>query len=392
MPSKFTPRQKRAILRAVYEDNLGIRRPLAGRLRPAGAKEATVWSWAALVVLLPLATLGVYKLSPAKLSAPLSTQQVQAAQALVLQPADSLQLTHSSRTAERAAILRENPGPVAGMQLRRQSPADYLSLLSAEQVSIADLFGLGVCTIVIDPGHGGKDPGAIGPAGLMEKDVTLDVARRLQARLARHENYRILLTRDDDEAVSLKDRVEFANLNGADLFISLHVNYLPVEKHTVIETYYFGPQTDETALRLAERENQDSEYSMSDFRTTIQKIGNTFKYQESRHLATLIQSSLYGNISRENISILSSGIKTAPFMVLLGVDMPSVLTEISTLSNKREERQLSTETYRENIAHYLEQGIVEYLSNTSHDEGTILGAKKNGLEKTAQGGNAAEEG
>ncbi len=255
-----------------------------------------------------------------------------------------------------------------------RAASDYRSLLSDSQVSIADLFDLGVKTIVIDAGHGGRDPGAIGPGGLQEKAVALDLARRLRSRLQRHEAYRILMTRNDDVALTLKERVDFANSNGADLFISLHVNALPVEQPTIVETYYFGPQTDKAAMRVAMKENQQSAYTNGNFRHMIRKIGDSFKHHESRHLAASIHNSLYRNIRRQNKKIISWGVKAAPFVVLLGVDMPSVLVEVTTLSNRREERRLRTKEYREKIAGYLEEGIVKYLTTTRPLRGPKIGA------------------
>lgn len=386
MPVKAKPKQKRAILKAVYEDNLGLR-PRFGRYRRAGGPHRKSWgALVAVAALLPFAAFGVYRLnSDGQSLPPYQADATGLRPATLLSAQDFMRAVTSTRVSELHEEERQARAAIEGMlseiNIKAKNPDEYLEWVADEQMSIAEVFGLGVRTIVIDPGHGGRDPGASGPTGLREKDVTLDVARRLRDRLADITSYRILLTREDDRKVTLKERVRFANEQGADLFISLHVNYLPMEEHRVIETYYFGPQSDTEALRLAEMENRDSEYSMGDFRTTIEKIGNTFKYQESRHLATLIQKSLYGNIRRENLSMLSSGIKTAPFVVLLGVDMPSVLTEISTLSNRDEEKQLSTDAYRDRIARYLEQGIVEYLGSTPRNTGPILGANQNGVEK-----------
>lgn len=388
MPAKVKPGQKRAILKAVYEDNLGLRRRYA-RYRQTRGHSGKSWSARVMVVtLLPLVALGVYRMTSEGPFSLFSSRHADAAQissSTLLSRQDFLQTIATIRAdavheEERQARLAVE-GLLSEITTQAKQPDEYLAWVADEQVSIAELFGLGVRTIVIDPGHGGRDPGASGPTGLREKEVTLDVAKRLRDRLAENTGYRILLTREDDRKVTLKRRVRFANEHGADLFISLHVNYLPAEEHRVIETYYFGPQADPEALRLAEIENRDSEYSMGDFRTTIEKIGNTFKYQESRDLATLIQKSLYGNIKRENLDMISSGIKTAPFVVLLGVNMPSVLTEISTLSNRDEEKQLSTGKYRDKIARYLEQGIVEYLGSTPRNAGPILGANQNGVEE-----------
>jgi N-acetylmuramoyl-L-alanine amidase len=152
-----------------------------------------------------------------------------------------------------------------------------------------------------------------------------------------------------------------ANTYKADLFISIHVNYVPSRPVNIIETYYFGQPSDDRTLKLAERENADSDYAFSDFKKIVEKIGNTLKYQESKKLASRIQHSLVLNSREADKSIQNNGIKTAPFLVLLGVDTPAVLTEVSCMSNAREESELNTVTHRENIAHYLETGILDYL-------------------------------
>jgi len=237
------------------------------------------------------------------------------------------------------------------------------SLFGNASTPVWDIFGFKVKTIIIDPGHGGEDPGAVGTMGTQEKDITLDVSKRLRARLAKYKKYRILMTRENDVTIPLKDRIEFANNHNADLYVSVHVNSIPKKRINIIDTYYFGAYADEETLRLAERENEGSEYALNAYRNVIQKICNTMKFQESKKLATLIQQSLYGNISKSNKNVLDYGIKTAPFVVLLGVDVPSVLVETSCLSNQAEEKKLNLESYREDIATYLEKGIVTYLNN-----------------------------
>lgn len=245
-------------------------------------------------------------------------------------------------------------GPVDGV-------ADYARLARQPLVPLAGLFGLEVKTIVIDPGHGGYDPGAIAANGVEEKDVTLDVARRLQALLEANGELRVLLTRETDRALSLKARVAFANEQEADLFISLHVNSLPQAPATVIETYYFGPPTGPETLELAARENADSNYTMAQFDAMIQRLELTFKRQESEHLARAIQHRLFRRVHEQNAGVTNAGVKTAPFVVLLGVDMPAVLAELTCLSNPAEARRLATPAYRNQLARYLEQGILSYL-------------------------------
>ncbi len=228
-------------------------------------------------------------------------------------------------------------------------------------INIASLYGLKVRTIVIDPGHGGIDGGTVGQLGTKEKDVTLDVARRLKARLERNYGYRILLTRDEDTRVSLRDRAEFANSHGADLFVSIHVNWLPEEPVSAVETYYFSPDAGERELQIAHRENEDSEYSVAEFNQMLSSVSHTMKIQESKRLAESVQKSLYGNVSRIDRSVENWGVKRAPFVVLLGSRAPSILAEIACLSNREDEIKLNTDEYRENLAIFLEEGIINYL-------------------------------
>ena len=249
-------------------------------------------------------------------------------------------------------------------------------MLTSLGMPMADLFNLKVQTIVIDPGHGGIDPGATGQRGLKEKDVTLDIARRLRDKLAASGDYRVLLTREQDRKVFLKERVAFAKKNRADLFISIHINSLPPGSESVnyVETYYFGPHTDQRSLDLAEKENHDSDYVMGEFREVIARIGDTLKTEESRELASSIHTNLFNDLKRRNRDLIDAGSKTGPFMVLLGVEVPSVLVEVSCISNKAEEARLGRPEYRDSVADFLEAGIVEYLQRRTYPE-TIEGGK-----------------
>jgi N-acetylmuramoyl-L-alanine amidase len=238
---------------------------------------------------------------------------------------------------------------------------EYQPFLNQADFSLRKIFGLKIKTIVFDPGHGGEDPGTSGEFGTREKDITLDIARRLQQRLSHYDGYCVLLTRTADETLSLESRIEFANAHKADLFVSIHVNNIPNKPYSIIETYYFGPNADRRALSLAEKENSGTQYTVSDFKAMVQKINNTLKYQEAKVLARYIQKNLYSNIHRDNDNIHDYGVKMAPFIVLLGVDMPSVLTEVTCLSSHEEEKKLNNEAYREDIARYMEDGIIQYL-------------------------------
>lgn len=230
-----------------------------------------------------------------------------------------------------------------------------------KNIELSSLFGLGVKTVVIDPGHGGRDPGAIGAKGTMEKEITLDVSIKLKARLDKLGQFNVLLTRNEDITLSLADRVAFAKGNNADLFVSIHVNALPNKSVNIIETYYFGaPRTPET-LRLAELENSGSHFSLAELDLILADFEDTLKRQESAKLAKFIQGSLFKNIKRQDAQVLNIGIKMAPFVVLSQTGVPSVLVEISCISKIEQEAKLASVNYRSDIAGYLEDGITAYL-------------------------------
>jgi N-acetylmuramoyl-L-alanine amidase len=215
---------------------------------------------------------------------------------------------------------------------------------------------------MIDPGHGGAASGTIGEMGTKEKDLTLDIAKRLKNHLIKSGRFHVLMTREDDSTVPLEKRVALTHEAKADLFISIHLNYLPKKPINTIETYYFGPSTDEKTLHLARKENAGSEYGLSDFKEVMERLGKTLKLKESKDFAESIQANLFWNSRKHSKEIQNCGVKRAPFVVLLGVDVPAVLAEVSCLSNNEEERELNSETHRENIASYLVAGIFDYLN------------------------------
>jgi len=219
---------------------------------------------------------------------------------------------------------------------------------------------LAIKTIVIDPGHGG-DPGAISETGLTEKEITLDVALRLR-RLLKDSPFEVLLTREKDRRVSLDERVAFANRHKADLFISIHVNWMEPHGMRALETYYLGPTDDPVTLNLASRENRDSALSLSDYKHILEKIYVDARRDESRALAKSVQSELHHSLQTKNPQLIDRGVKTAPFVVLIGTEMPAILVEVACLSNPDEVELLTKEDYRETIALALSRGIRNYAS------------------------------
>ncbi|MDA8433522.1 MAG: N-acetylmuramoyl-L-alanine amidase [Nitrospiraceae bacterium] len=240
--------------------------------------------------------------------------------------------------------------------------SDFRAFLTNRDLSVSRTFGLGVKTIMIDPGHGGADCGTKGKMGTAEKDIALDIAKRLKALLDKYGRFHVVMTRDTDATLPLNKRVELAREEKADLFISIHLNYLPSKPINIIETYYFGPSADRKTQKLAEQENAGSQYGLAEFKEVIEKLGQKLKLQESRELAYSIQKDLFVNMKKENGNAYNFGVKRAPFVVLLGAEVPAVLAEVSCLSNREEEKELNTDRHRENIAHYLEAGILDYIN------------------------------
>jgi N-acetylmuramoyl-L-alanine amidase len=246
--------------------------------------------------------------------------------------------------------------------------SDYSLMIESHDIPIKDILGLGVHTIMIDPGHGGDDPGTIGKMGTAEKHVTLDIALRLKKRLEQYGRFKVLMTRMVDRTLSLKERSEMANRSRADIFISIHVNSLPKRNLDIIETYYFGPVKGDETLELVRRENEGSNFNINDYKNVIKGIGDTLKLQESRLLGERIQSNLYSHKKLLNAEVLDFGLKRAPFVVLLGTEIPGVLVEVGCMSNKDEERRLNDDRYREYIAQHLEGGVIKYLENKGASE------------------------
>jgi N-acetylmuramoyl-L-alanine amidase len=221
---------------------------------------------------------------------------------------------------------------------------------------------LGVKKIVIDAGHGGKQPGAISESGVSEKDITLDIALRVH-RLLDKAPFEVLMTRQDDRTMTLEKRVAFANSNRADLFISIHINWTEPREIRPLETYFVGPSDDPATIKLASMENQESGYSLSEYRRVLEKIYIDTRRDESRSLAKNIHAELYQALKAVNPTLDNRGVRTAPFLVLVGTEMPAILLEVSTLSNEEEVELLIDPDYREKIALAVSRGIGSYASN-----------------------------
>ncbi len=231
--------------------------------------------------------------------------------------------------------------------------------------SLIRALGLKIGKIVVDAGHGGHDTGTIGPHGLQEKDLVLDVALRLGKLLENRLGADVVYTRDDDTFIPLETRTAIANQEQADLFISIHANSSDDPAARGIETYYLNFTTAKDALEVAARENAVSENSIHELQDLVKKIALKDKIQESREFAADVQRSLYASLAARSSAIRNRGVKKAPFIVLIGANMPSILAEISFVSNPTDERRLQTPEYRQKIAEALYKGISRYVGGLS---------------------------
>jgi N-acetylmuramoyl-L-alanine amidase len=219
--------------------------------------------------------------------------------------------------------------------------------------------------VVIDAGHGGNDVGTHGPSGYYEKDLTLDVAQRLGALISERMGSEVVFTRSDDNYVGLEERTHIANERQADLFLSIHANSSPYRAAAGVETYVLNFTTSKTALQLAARENATSDRSIHELHSLLEKIALKDKIDESREFAAKLQNSLSVVSKSGTQGAKNRGIKSAPFVVLIGAEMPSVLAEIGFLTNSDEEVLLRKPEYRQKIAEALYKGISAYAGTLS---------------------------
>ena len=237
------------------------------------------------------------------------------------------------------------------------------------QSTLTRALGLKIGRIVIDAGHGGHDTGTIGPTGLMEKDLCLDVALRfgkiVQQKLPGAD---IVFTRTDDTFIPLEERTHIANEAKADLFISIHANSSPDHGARGVETYYLNLRGSAEAMEVAARENSVSQENIHDLQDVVKRIAQTEKIDESRELAADIQDSLSKRIQKTVKPVKNRGVRKAPFVVLIGADMPSILTEISFLSNASDEQLLKKPEHRQRIAEGVYQGVAAYLESLNSVE------------------------
>lgn len=241
------------------------------------------------------------------------------------------------------------------------APVTAPAVLSAPP-SLSQQMGLKVRRIVIDAGHGGKDPGAIGKSGLKEKDITLQLARKLKTKLNNDLDADIILTRDSDVFIPLEERTAIANSKDADLFVSIHINAAPRSNASGIETYILNISNDAEAMRVAARENATSTRSVSDLEFILNDLIKTAKTNDSARLAESVQTNLLSNLRLTYKDVKGNGVKSAPFYVLVGTKMPAILVEVSFISNPLEEERLQDDRYLNEVVEGISKGLRYYVN------------------------------
>ncbi len=288
----------------------------------------------------------------------------------------SVEGTTPATQPDEVASVTAPPVPAPKPHSSRSHAANASTDTTTQQIHVAEptadgrrsmvrALGLKINRIVVDAGHGGHDSGTLGPDGIQEKDVVLDVALRLGQLLKQRLGADVIYTRDDDTFIPLETRTAIANKAQADLFISVHGNSSPDPTARGVETYYLNFTTSADALEVAARENAVSDESIHQLSDLVKKIALQDKINESREFASDVQQSLYAGLEEGNPGLKDRGVKKAPFVVLIGANMPSILAEISFLTNPSDERELRDGAYRQRIAESLYRGVARYVGSLS---------------------------
>lgn len=255
------------------------------------------------------------------------------------------------------------PAAIAPLPAARHVEASAAPMLmtdTLEPVS-ASAFPLSVRRVVLDAGHGGSDPGASSISNVSEKEITLDIEKRLST-LLRQNGFEVVATRENDRLIPLRERARLANGSHSDIFVSIHVNSIPHPDNHGVETYYLGPTNDPTLTKLAAAENLTSGYALADLRKLLDGVYADVRRDESQRLASAVQHQLFSGLRSVDPGLENWGVKRAPFIVLVATEMPAILAEVGCLSNEREAEMLRNGTYRQQIAQALFHGIHAYAS------------------------------
>jgi N-acetylmuramoyl-L-alanine amidase len=286
----------------------------------------------------------------------------------ILNAAPAVAAANPAMRAQLEIPMETEPMPKSSRITDRPEAGRAAKLASDGSGSLTRALGLKIRRVVLDPGHGGHDEGTAGPGGLLEKDLVLDVALRLGKLIESRMGSEVIFTRSDDTFIPLERRTAIANEKKADLFLSIHANSSPYPRIGGVESYYLNFTNAKDALAVASRENASSDKSVFELHDLIQKITLQDKAEESKEFAGSIQASLFPFAARYDPGIKNRGVKKAPFVVLIGASMPSVLAEIGFLTNAREESLLKRSEHRQKLAEALYRGLSRYAQGLSHFE------------------------
>lgn len=338
-------RLKRRLLRQLVDENVALRRGAAPPRRRRGGSGLLTLAPILALALVPAGwVLASYLGQPKVLEMPVAAAE---------EGVDPSPFAAPSADGERWAAAPPRAG---------DSPA------SADAAPVdAAVFPLAVEHVVLDPGHGGASTGTRTPGGLTEKELALDIAQRV-ARYLESYRFRVTMTRDADDEVSLRERTRIANDSRADLFVSIHLNWIANRGVRGVETYFLGATDDPFLTQLAAMENRNSGYSLTDLKGLVEEVYVGVRQDESRRLAAAVQSSLLGSLRAVNPTVEDRGVKTAPFIVLMETEMPAILAEVSCLSNEREAELLTRPLYREHIAEAVALGIRSYAESLANPD------------------------
>ncbi len=282
--------------------------------------------------------------------------------------------------SEKALIERSTKPPLAItpeiISTPKPSPPQPALPTSQGDRTLTRMLGLKVGRIVIDPGHGGHDQGTIGPGGLFEKDLVLSLAIKLEKMLREKLGAEVVLTRNDDSFIPLEERTAIANQHRADLFISIHANSSKIRSISGVETYYLSFAQTDAEREIAARENATTINNVADLEDLIKKIAQADKSVESKELASAVQKKLYSGARQLVPATQNRGVRSAPFIVLIGANMPSVLTEVAFISNPKDEKLLKKENNQEHLVKALFSGIESYINTLGSDANLNKHAQK----------------
>jgi N-acetylmuramoyl-L-alanine amidase len=253
--------------------------------------------------------------------------------------------------------------PVKKVVAKRPPKRKEIKKDTKEGISLARQLGLGVKRIVIDAGHGGRDPGAIGRNGLREKDIMLKLANLVAEKVRQELKCETILTRGKDVFMPLEDRTAIANMKKADLFVSLHVNAHKDRKCMGVETYFLNIALDEDSMNVAARENATSTKNISDLQMILNDLMLNTKISESSRLARFVHKGLVGELRKRYKGVRNRGVRQAPFYVLIGAEMPAILVEVGYITNLTENRRLHSQTYLSKAASGIVKGIGSYIKD-----------------------------